>query len=68
MNSVKRNKAVFPHLKDKVFFDLKFALFNLDFSVRECSVRNLSTYQELCAQFEDPETSSGHEKNNPEIL
>ena len=60
MDAVKRNKVVFPHLEDKIFFDLKFAFFDLDFSVMEYSVRNLSTYQELCAQFEDPETSPGH--------
>ena len=68
MNSVKRNTAVFPHLEDKFFFDINFAFFDLDISVRECSIINLSTYQEICAQFADCDTSSGHKENIPENL
>ena len=68
MNSVKRNTAFFPHLEDKVFCDRNFAFFDLDISLRECSVINLSTYQEICAQFADSDTSSGHKENTPEIL
>ena len=69
MNSVTRDETVFPQLENKVFFDLKFAFLDLDFSVRECSslVKNLS-YQESFAQFKDPEEIPEHEENNPENL
>ena len=68
MNSVKRKTAVFPHLEDKVFFDIKIAYFDLDISLRECSVLSLSTYQEICAKFADSDTNSGHKENTPENL
>ena len=63
MKSVKKNKAIFPQFEDKVLLNINFAYFNLDVSLRECSITSpLTSYPELCAKFEDS-TSSMKEKN-----
>ena len=63
--SVEDTKAVFPNFEDRIIFNVNFAYFDLDVSLRECSITSpLNSYQELCPRFKDP-TSSIEEEKQP---
>jgi hypothetical protein len=47
--------AVFPDLNSKIYLDVNFHHFALDFSLRECSLPcKFSSYEELNSKFENP--------------
>jgi hypothetical protein len=45
-------KAKFPQLEKKTFLNINFAYLDLDVSVRECSIVDTSSYEDICARFE----------------
>ena len=61
--SVEDTKAVFPNFEDRILFNVNLSYFDLDFSVRECSITSpLKSYDEMCVRFEDPTTSMKKEE------
>ena len=51
--SVEDIKAVFPNFEDRILFNVNFSYFDLDFSVRECSITSpLKSYDEMCVRYE----------------
>jgi hypothetical protein len=52
MKKITPCKANFPELEKKTFLDINFAFFDLDVSVRECSIIDTSSYENICERFE----------------
>jgi hypothetical protein len=45
-------EAEFPDFESKAFLNINFAYIDLDVSVRECSIVDTSSYEDICARFE----------------